>query len=69
MLCFANFYAIFVISQTSQNSRMILNTFDLQNDIKVKDGNYCGGQFIGGGNRSTRRKSPTWRMSLTKFIT
>ena len=25
--------------------------------------------FIGGGNRSTRRKSPTCRKSLTKFIT
>jgi hypothetical protein len=27
---------------------------------------YCGGQFIGGGNR---RKSPTCRKSLTNFIT
>jgi len=25
--------------------------------------------FIGGGNRSTLRKSPTCRMSLTNFIT
>jgi len=24
--------------------------------------------FIGGGNRSTRRKPPTWHKSLTKFI-
>jgi hypothetical protein len=27
------------------------------------------GSFIGGGNRSTRRKPPTWRKSLTNFIT
>jgi len=25
--------------------------------------------FIGGGNRSTRRKPPTYRKSLTNFIT
>jgi len=25
--------------------------------------------FIGGGNRSTRRKTPACRMSLTNFIT
>jgi len=25
--------------------------------------------FIGGGNRSTRRKPPTCRQSLTNFIT
>jgi len=25
--------------------------------------------FIGGGNRSTQRKSPTCRKSLTNFIT
>jgi len=25
--------------------------------------------LIGGGNRSTRRKSPTYRKSLTNFIT
>jgi hypothetical protein len=30
---------------------------------------YCGGQFIGGGNRSTRRKLPTCCKSLTNFIT
>jgi hypothetical protein len=30
---------------------------------------YCGGQFIGGGNQSTRRKPPTCRKSLTNFIT
>jgi hypothetical protein len=46
MLCLANFYAIFVISQTSQNSRMIPNTFDLQNDIKVKDGNYFSSETL-----------------------
>jgi hypothetical protein len=28
-----------------------------------------GVSFIGGGNRSTRRKSPTCRKSLTNFIT
>ena len=26
-------------------------------------------RFIGGGNRSPRRKQPTFRKSLTKFIT
>ena len=26
-------------------------------------------RFIGGGNKSTRRKSPTCRKSLTNFIT
>jgi len=30
---------------------------------------YRGGQFIGGGTRSTRRKPPTCRKSLTIFIT
>ena len=30
---------------------------------------YLGGRFIGGGNRSTRKKPPTCRRSLTKFIT
>jgi hypothetical protein len=25
--------------------------------------------FVGGGNRRTRRKSPTWRKSMTNFIT
>ena len=29
---------------------------------------YRGGQFIGGGNRSIRRKSPTCRKSRTNFI-
>ena len=29
---------------------------------------YCGDQFIGGGNRSTRRKQATCRKSLTNFI-
>jgi hypothetical protein len=28
---------------------------------------YRGGQFIGGGNRSTRRKPPTCRKPLTNF--
>jgi hypothetical protein len=30
---------------------------------------YCVGQFIGWRNRSTRRKPPTCRNSLTNFIT
>ena len=30
---------------------------------------YRGVSFIGGGNMSTRRKPPTCRKSLTKFIT
>jgi hypothetical protein len=30
---------------------------------------YRGVSFIGGGNRSTRRKPPTCRKSLTNFIT
>jgi len=30
---------------------------------------YRGGQLIGGGNRSTRRKSLPCRKSLTNFIT
>jgi hypothetical protein len=30
---------------------------------------YRGGQFIGGGNQSTWRKSPTCRKSLTNLIT
>ena len=30
---------------------------------------YCGGQFIGGENQNTRRKTPTCRKSLTNFIT
>jgi len=29
---------------------------------------YRGGHFIGGGNRSTRRKQPTCHKSLTNFI-
>jgi hypothetical protein len=30
---------------------------------------YRGSQFIGGGNRNTRRKPPTCRKSPTNFIT
>jgi hypothetical protein len=30
---------------------------------------YCGGQFIGGGNRRTQRKPSTYRKSLANFIT
>jgi hypothetical protein len=30
---------------------------------------YIGGQYFGGGNRSTRRKPPTCHKSLTNFIT
>jgi len=30
---------------------------------------YRGGQFIGGGNRGTRRKPPTCRKSPTNYIT
>ena len=29
---------------------------------------YRGGQFIGGGNRVTGRKPPTYRKSLTNFL-
>ena len=29
---------------------------------------YFGGNFIGGGNRSTQREPPTCRKSLTNFI-
>jgi hypothetical protein len=30
---------------------------------------YRGGQFIGGGNQSTREKPPNCHKSLTNFIT
>ena len=30
---------------------------------------FCGVSFIGGGNQSTQRKPPTYRKSLTNFIT
>ena len=44
---------------TSDRTRLEVGWFDL----------YRGGQFIGGGNRSTRRKPSVCRKSLTNFIT
>jgi len=61
------FSSLVATDQNQSNNK--INKYDILTPLSAMLQLYRGGQFIGGGNRSTREKPTTCRKSLTNFIT